>query len=445
MSASGRAQAFSQGLPQLFPGPTHSIEWGRGVSGGAGPDTHDLGGAASQTDGALGRTQGAHPSSRFASWRAACTGAAGVLGLPLARPSQRHSGDVPFRPFPPAPLPRRPDPSAMPKQSAAKQRRAPQPQAAEPDSTSGLDAGVGGLQGEGSYPHVGPDGDDGAESDEAPHSQPGAWGIQGDVSSGEEPGGGVLAVCKPSGRRSVGQAAGGRATSQRCIICGDSSADVPWWSMGPVEMGDGTFQAGAKGSWCWLCGTTAEAWPLMTAEALVERRRATPPFRTEFAAARHRAQRNQKQPGAAADMSVVTRKSTGIRVAREVAFIELADAVAFFKQDMSKMSGLQVVRLPPPSAVSLRALWWTCATFRPVWRIPVSRSSPRRLLRSPTPCLLRGGGGLLAGRARQGHLAVFGEPRSGCQAAASAAGGDGGPHRLRDPRGEGLQDAGCTY
>ena len=113
----------------MFPGPTHSIEWGCGVSGGVGPDTHDLGGAASQTDGALGRTQGAHPSSRFASWRAACTGAAGVLGLPLARPSQRHSGDVPFRPFPPAPFPRRPDPSAMPKQSAAKQRRAPQPRA----------------------------------------------------------------------------------------------------------------------------------------------------------------------------------------------------------------------------------------------------------------------------------------------------------------------------
>ena len=86
----------------------------------------------------------------------------------------------------------------------------------------------------------------------------------------------------------------------------------------------------------------------MTAEALVERRRAAPPFRTEFAAARHRAQRNQKQPGAAADMSVATRKTTGIRVAREVAFIELADAAAFFKQDMSRVSGLQIVRLPSP-------------------------------------------------------------------------------------------------
>ena len=86
----------------------------------------------------------------------------------------------------------------------------------------------------------------------------------------------------------------------------------------------------------------------MTAEALVERHRAAPPFRTEFAAARHRAQRNQKQPGAAADMSVATRKTTGIRVAREVAFIELADAAAFFKQDMSRVSGLQIVRLPSP-------------------------------------------------------------------------------------------------
>ena len=127
---------------------------------------------------------------------------------------------------------------------------------------------------------------------------------------------------------------------------------MPWWSVGAVEMGDGTFKEGAKGSWCWLCGTTAEAWPLMTAEALVERHRAMPPLRAEFAAARDRAQRNQKQPGAAADMSVATRKTTGIRVAREVAFIELADAAAFFTQDMSRVSGLQIVRLPSPSAVS---------------------------------------------------------------------------------------------
>ena len=77
----------------------------------------------------------------------------------------------------------------------------------------------------------------------------------------------------------------------------------------------------------------------MTAEALAERHRATPPFRAEFVAARHRAQRNQKQPGAPADMSVATRKSTDSRVAREVAFIELADAAAFFKQDMSRVSG----------------------------------------------------------------------------------------------------------
>ena len=205
-----------------------------------------------------------------------------------------------------------------------------------------------GLQGHGSYPHVGPDGDDGAVSNEAPRSQPGAWDIQDDVSSGEETGGGVLAIPQPAGRRSAGEAAGGRATSEQCIICGDSSADVPWWSMGAVDMGDGTFQEGAKGSWCWLCGTTAEAWPLMTAEALAERHRGTPPFRAEFTAARHRAQRNQKQPGAAADMSVATRKTTGIRVAREVAFIELADAAAFFKQDMSRVSGLQIVRLPSP-------------------------------------------------------------------------------------------------
>ena len=207
---------------------------------------------------------------------------------------------------------------------------------------------MGGLQGDGSYPHVGPDGDDGAVSNEAPRSQPGAWDIQDDVSSGEETGGGVLAIPQPAGRRSAGEAAGGRATSERCIICGDSSADVPWWSVGAVDMGDGTFQEGAKGSWCWLCGTTAEAWPLMTAEALAERHRGTPPFRAEFTAARHRAQRNQKQPGAAADMSVATRKTTGIRVAREVAFIELADAAAFFKQDMSRVSGLQIVRLPSP-------------------------------------------------------------------------------------------------
>ena len=207
---------------------------------------------------------------------------------------------------------------------------------------------MGGLQGDGSYPHVGPDGDDGAESDEAPRSQPGAWGIEDTVPSGEEPDSGVVAICQPAGRRSARQAAGGRATSQRCIICGDSSADVPWWSVGAVEMGDGTFQEGAKGSWCWLCGTTAEAWPLMTAEALAERHRGTPPFRAEFTAARHRAQRNQTQPGAAADMSVATRKTTGIRVAREVAFIELADAAAFFKQDMSRVSGLQIVRLPSP-------------------------------------------------------------------------------------------------
>eukprot|EP00974_Lingulodinium_polyedra_P066547 6440368-Lingulodinium_polyedra.AAC.1 len=111
----------------------------------------------------------------------------------------------------------------MPKQAAAKRQREPRPQAAEPDSTSWLEAGLGGLQGDGSCPHVGPDGDDGAVSNDA-------WGIQDDVSSGEEAGGGVLAIPQPAGRRSAGQAAGGRATSQRCIICGDSSADVPWWS-----------------------------------------------------------------------------------------------------------------------------------------------------------------------------------------------------------------------
>ena len=83
-------------------------------------------------------------------------------------------------------------------------------------------------------------------------------------------------------------------------------------------------------------------------EALVERHRAQPPFRAEFADARCQAQQSQKRPGAKADMSVATRKSTGIRVTREVAFIELADAAAFFKQDMSRVSGLQIVRLPSP-------------------------------------------------------------------------------------------------
>ena len=143
-----------------MPGPTHSVEWGRGVSGGAMPETHDLGGAASKKKRTsagpdthdLGRARHTWPRR----------------GLLLARPSQRHSGDVPFRPFPAAPLPRRPDPSAMPNRAAARRRREPRPQAAEPDSTSWLEAGVGGLQGDGSYPHVGPDGDDGAVSNEAP-------------------------------------------------------------------------------------------------------------------------------------------------------------------------------------------------------------------------------------------------------------------------------------
>ena len=300
---------------------------------------------------------------------------------------------------------------------------------------------MGGLQGDGSYPHVGPDGDDGAVSNEPPRSQPGAWGIQDDVSSGEETGGGVLAIPQPAGRRSAGKAAGGRATSERCIICGDSSADVPWWSVGAVDMGDGTFQEGAKGSWCWLCGTTAEAWPLMTAEALAERHRGTPPFRAEFTAARHRAQRNQKQPGAAADMSVATRKTTGIRVAREVAFIELADAAAFFKQGMSRVSGLQIVRLPSPLGGQPEGI---VVDMRD---IPAGLVYSRVELFTTTVATLSNtvlaeGGGLFAGRACQGHLAVFGEPRNGCQAAATAAAGDGGPHRLHDPRREGLQDAG---
>ena len=215
---------------------------------------------------------------------------------------------------------RRRDPSAMPQKAKAKRRLEPQPQAAEPDDMSWLDASTESLLEEGSYPHVGPDGDDGGLSKEAPRGQPDTWGIQDDVSSGEEPGGGVLAICQPADRRSARQAADGRVPSQRCIICGDSSADVPWWSVGSVEMGDGTFQDGAKGSWCWLCGTTAEAWPLMTTEALVERHRAQPPFRAEFVDARSQVQQSQRRPGAKADRSVATRKSTGIRVTREVAF-----------------------------------------------------------------------------------------------------------------------------
>eukprot|EP00974_Lingulodinium_polyedra_P110669 10702947-Lingulodinium_polyedra.AAC.1 len=67
--------------------------------------------------------------------------------------------------------------------------------------------------------------------------------------------------------------------------------------MAPQEMPDGIVQDMPQGCWCLLCSTTAEVWPLMAVEAVVEQYKKVPNFRVDFNAARQKVADNRSAQG----------------------------------------------------------------------------------------------------------------------------------------------------
>lgn len=139
-----------------------------------------------------------------------------------------------------------------------------------------------------------------------------------------------------------------------CPMCKESSAHVRWFEEDTIVEG-GRLVRVPKHDWCFLCGTTGEAWPLEFSTdagraAMADRHYRQSAFRMEFNNVRNIAQSLVVRM--MREAAVKKRTSCGMRIEIDAAFVTQAEFEKHFGQPCESV-GLEVHHVTGPGNVRI--------------------------------------------------------------------------------------------